>query len=39
MRKFLLPVLLSLTLTFCFEACKPEKIPEKPGQETPTPEV
>ena len=38
MRKFLLPVLLSLTLTFCFEACKPEKIPEKPGQETPTPE-
>lgn len=38
MRKFLLPVLLSLTLTFCFDACKPEKIPEKPGQETPTPE-
>ena len=37
MRKFLLPVLLSLTLTFCFEAGKPEKIPEKPGQETPTP--
>lgn len=28
MRKFLLPVLLSLTLAFCFEACKPEKIPE-----------
>lgn len=28
MRKFLLPALLSLTLTFCFEACKPEKIPE-----------
>lgn len=37
MRKYILPILLIVTLVFGFNACKPESVPEKPDQEQPAP--
>lgn len=37
MRKYILPILLIITLVFGFNACKPESVPEKPDQEQPAP--
>ena len=37
MRKYILPILLIVTLVFGFNSCKPESVPEKPDQEQPAP--
>lgn len=37
MRKYILPILLIVSLVFGFNACKPESVPEKPDQEQPAP--